>query len=109
MDYDAAATGASSFADRNPEAGPVQPSDEVRKELQAYLAADTSRVGEVYRLLEERLAADAIGERLEGGAAGEWQYRRMVSAVLDGNLPAAPTVALAAARRYRTVLKTPGL
>jgi hypothetical protein len=50
----------------------------------AYLAADSSRVGEVYRLLEEGLAADAIAERLEAGAAGAWQYRRMVSAVLDG-------------------------
>src|SRR5208282_5119640 len=109
MDYEVGATDASSFADGNPEAGPVQPSDDVRKELQAYLAADSSRVGEVYRLLEEGLAADAIAERLEGGAAGAWQYRRMVSAVLDGNLPTAPTVALAAARRYRTVLKAPAL
>jgi hypothetical protein len=66
-------------------------------------------VGEMYRLLGEGLAADVIAERLEGGAAGAWRYRRMVSAVLDGNLPIAPTVALAAARRYRTVLKAPAL
>jgi T5orf172 domain len=33
----------------------------------------------------------------------------MVRALLDGNLLSAPTVALAAARRYRTVLKSPGL
>ena len=33
----------------------------------------------------------------------------MVRALLDGNLPGAPTVALAAARRYRTVMKAPGL
>jgi hypothetical protein len=33
----------------------------------------------------------------------------MVSALLDGNLPTAPAVALAAARRYRTVMKTPEL
>jgi hypothetical protein len=63
----------------------------------------------MYRLLEEGLAPDAIAERLEGGAAGEWQYRRMVRALLDGNLPTAPTVALAAARRYRTVLKASNL
>ena len=31
---------------------------------------DSSRVGEVYRLLDEGLAADVIAERLEGGAAG---------------------------------------
>jgi hypothetical protein len=56
--------------------------------------------------------ADAIAERLEGVegvAADAWQYRRMVRALLDGNLPTAPTIALAAARRYRTVLKTPTL
>jgi hypothetical protein len=80
----------SSFPDGNLEARPVQPNDDVRKELQAYLAADSSRVGEMYRLLEEGLAADTIAERLEGGAAGAWQYRRMVRALLDGNLPTAP-------------------
>jgi T5orf172 domain len=109
MDYEAGAADASSLPDGNLEVGPVQPSEVVRQELQAYLAADSSRIGEVYRLLEEGLAGDAIAERLEGGAAGAWQYRRMVRAVLDGNLPTAPTVALAAARRYRTLLKTPGL
>jgi hypothetical protein len=109
MDYEADSTEAVPFPGRNPEPGPVQPGDEVRKELQAYLAADSSRVGEMYRLLEEALAPDAIAERLGEGAGGAWQYRRMVRALLDGNLPGAPTVALAAARRYRTVLKTPGL
>lgn len=109
MDYEAGATDALSSPDGNPQTGPVQPSDAVRKELQASLAADSSRVGEMYRLLEEGLAPDAIAERLEGGAAGAWQYRRMVLALLDGNLPGAPTIALAAARRYRTVLKSPGL
>ena len=109
MDSEVGDPGTSSFPDGNLEAGPVQPDDDVRKELQAYLVADSSRVGEMYRLLEEGLAADTITERLEGGATGAWQYRRMVRALLDGNLPTAPTVALAAARRYRTVLKTPGL
>jgi hypothetical protein len=33
----------------------------------------------------------------------------MLRALLDGSLPTAPTIALAAARRYRTVLKTPTL
>src|SRR5580700_905310 len=109
MDSEVGEPDTSSFPDGNLEAGPVQPNDDVRNELQAYLVADSSRVGEMYRLLEEGLAADTIAERLEGGAAGAWQYRRMVRALLDGNLPTAPTVALAAARRYRTVLKTPGL
>jgi hypothetical protein len=105
MDYEVGESNTPSFPHGNLEAGPVQPSDDVRNELQAYLAADSSRVGEIYRLVEEGLAADTIAERLEGGAAGAWQYRRMVRALLDGNLPTAPTVALAAARRYRTALK----
>jgi hypothetical protein len=109
VDHEAGTADASSVPDRNPESGPVQPGDAVRTELQAYLEADSSRVGEVYRLLEEGLAQDAVAERLGGGAGGAWQYRRMVKALLDGNLPSAPTVALAAARRYRTVLKSPGL
>jgi hypothetical protein len=87
----------------------VTPSGDVRTEFRGYLEADSSRVGEVYRLLEEGLGADAIAEPLEGGAAGTWQYRRMVRALLDGSLPTAPTIALAAARRYRIVLKTPTL
>ena len=77
------------------------PTDEVTTELRGYLEADSSRVGDVYRMLEEGLGADAIAERLEGGAAGAWQYRRMVRALLDGRLPTAPTIALAATRRYR--------
>lgn len=78
------------------ESGPVQPGDAVRTELQAYLQADSSRVGEVYRLLERGLAPDAVAEQLGGGAGGAWQYRRMVRALLDGNLPSAPAAALAA-------------
>jgi hypothetical protein len=80
----------------------------VREELQTYLAADPSRAGEMYRLIAEGLAADTIAGRLGGGAGGAWQYRRMVRALLEGNLPSAPAVALAAARRYRTALKSPG-
>jgi hypothetical protein len=63
----------------------------------------------VCRLLEEGLAADTIAERLEGGAAGAWQYLRMVRALLDGTCLPPLTIALAAARRYRAVLKTPTL
>jgi predicted transcriptional regulator len=78
-------------------------------ELQGYLAADSSRIGEMSRLLEEGLDAEATAERLGEGAGGEWKYRRMVRALLDGDLPTAPTIARQAAQRYRTVLKTPGL
>jgi CBS domain-containing protein len=90
-------------------ADPVQPSDEVRKELREYLEADSTRIGEMYRLTEEGLDSDAIAERLGKGAGGQWKYARMVRALLDGDLPTAPTIARQAADRYRTVLKMPGL
>jgi hypothetical protein len=56
-------------------------------------------------MLKAGLGADAIAERLEGVAADAWQYRRMVRALLDGNLPTAPTIALAAARRSALSLR----
>ena len=108
MDHEADGRNSSLLPDEFPEPGPIEPSADVRQELQGYLAADPSQVGDAYRLMEG-LASDAIGERLEGSAAGAWYPRRMVRAILEGNLPGAPTVALAAARRYRTILKTPTL
>jgi hypothetical protein len=106
---EADATDTSALTEQTMDSGAIAPSSEVRAELQAHLDADPSRVGEVYWLLGEGIHAEAISERLEGGAACAWQYRRMVRALLDGSLPTAPTVALAAARRYRTVLKAHGL
>jgi hypothetical protein len=46
VDNETDATDASFSAERTLEPGPIQPSDEARKELQGYLAADPSRVGE---------------------------------------------------------------
>lgn len=100
---------ASASPEAIPEAGPVQPSDEVRKELRAYLATDSSRVGEAYRLLAEGILAGLLPEHPDKGTGVTWQTWRLLRALLDGNLPVAPTVALAAARRYRAVLKAPGL
>jgi hypothetical protein len=74
-------------------ADPVQPSDEVRKELREYLEADSTRIGEMYRLTEEGLDSSAIAEQLGKGAGGQWKYARMVRALLDGDLPTAPTIA----------------
>jgi hypothetical protein len=81
------ATGTSLFTERVPDWGPVQPSNGIKNELQEYLAADSPRAGDVYRLLEEGLDADATAELLEGGAAVAWQYRRMVRALIDESLP----------------------
>jgi hypothetical protein len=99
-------------ADASPEpealdSGPVRPSDQVRAELAALLEADESRLGEVYRALQRGLDAGAIADELGVGSSSfVWNYERLVKALLDGNLPGAPTVALSAARRFRSILRS---
>ena len=89
------------------EEGPTRPNDEVRAELEAFLEDDQSRLGQVYRALQRDLDAGAIAAELEIGTSSfVWNYERIIKAVLDGNLPKAPTVALGAARRYRSMLKS---
>lgn len=89
------------------EEGPTRPNDEVRAELEAFLEDDQSRLGQVYRALQRDLDAGAIAAELEIGTSSfVWNYERIIKAVLDGNLPKAPTVALGAARRYRSILKS---
>jgi hypothetical protein len=86
------------------EAGPVQPGDEVRDELRALLMADESRLGQFYRCLEEGLDADAIAEKFEVEYPSfVWNYRRLIKALMDGDLPSAPTVALAASQEALAV------
>ena len=83
-------TDADQFAD-----GSAVPTGEVRSELRALLAADESRLGQVYRLLEQGLGADAVAEQLGVGTSSfVWNYRRTIRALLDNDLPVAPTVAL---------------
>jgi T5orf172 domain len=92
------------------EVGSAPPGGEVRNELRALLATDESRLGEVYRRLEQGLDADAIAEQLGVGTTGfVWNYRRTIRALLDNDLPTAPTVALAAARTFRSILRTASL
>jgi hypothetical protein len=111
VDDETAILGITATVDLSPEdgrleAGPVKPGDEVRSELRAFLMADESRLGQVYRCLEEGLDAEAIAEKFEVGYPSfVWNYRRLIRALIDGDLPSAPTVALAAARKFRSILK----
>lgn len=87
--------------------GPVQPTDDVRAELAELLEADESRLGQVYRGLQRGLDAGAIAGELEVGTSNfVWNYERLAKALLDGNLPTAPTVALGAARKFRSILRS---
>lgn len=44
-----------------------------------------------------------------GSSGFVWNYGRLARALVDGDLPTAPTVALAAARRFRSILRTASL
>ena len=87
--------------------GPVRPTDDVRAELVALLEADESRLGQVYRGLQRGLDAAAIAEELGVGTSNfVWNNERFAKTLLDGNLPTAPTVALGAARKFRSILRS---
>jgi T5orf172 domain len=90
--------------------GPVQPSDAERKEIQTFLQADQSRLGDVYRALDRALAPDQIASELKVGTPGfVSNNRRSIKALTKGELPTAPTVALATAQKFRMVLKSKGI
>ncbi len=86
--------------------GPVRPSDEVRAELVALVAADTSRLGEVYRGLQRGQIAAGLGV---GSSNFVWNYNRNAGALVDGDQWTAPTVALGTARKFRSMLRSAGL
>ncbi|WP_458602775.1 hypothetical protein [Rhodococcus ruber] len=91
------------------ELGPIRPPAEVRTELVAFLEQDASRLGQVYRCLQRGLTADQIASELEVSTSGfVWMYERRIRSLLDGDLPTAPTVAQAVARKFRSMLKIGG-
>lgn len=78
-----------------------------RAALEHYLQQDETRLGDVYRgqrrgLEPEEIAAEAGVET----SNFVWNYSKIIDALLGGDLPQAPTVALQTARRYRTLLKS---
>lgn len=89
---------------------PEVPSDSVRQELIDFLNEDETRLGQVYRGLDEGLSAEQIAKSL-GLATPNfvWNYSAMVTALLDGSLPSGPTVALQVARKFRKIIATADL
>lgn len=89
---------------RRPSSPP--PPDPLRAELEAYLEADQTRLRDVYRGLSSGLDAEAIAAEAGVGTSNfVWNYSKIIDALLQRELPQAPTVALQTSRRYRTLLK----
>lgn len=107
--HDASAAGASGSDASEPVAAPLpgKPSPEVARQLQERLDNDDSRLGEVYRGLQRNLTAEQIAAELGVGTSNfVWNYNQAVRALLEGEIPSAPTVALGVARKFRALLKT---
>jgi hypothetical protein len=79
----------------------------IRAEIENALEADASVLGEVYQGLRRGLSDEDL--RVQRGAQNSnfvWNYKRTLTALLDGDLPSAPSVASQTAARFRKLLKT---
>ena len=78
----------------------------IRAEIEALLSAEEGALGDVWRRTQAGETPDQI--RIARGAERPnfvWTYNRTARALLDGDLPTAPTVALGTARTFRRILK----
>jgi hypothetical protein len=89
------------------EVGPLDDEERIRAEISTALAADQSVLGEVYRGVRDGLTDEQI--QLNRGNERPnfvWNYKRLIRALIDGDLPSAPTVASQAASKFRKLLRT---
>lgn len=89
-----------------PSAQALHPAGAIREEIEALLTADGSLLGEVWR----RTQAGETAEQIQAARGNQypsfvWNYRRILTALVEGDLPTATTVAGAVASTFRRVLK----
>ncbi|WP_068430402.1 GIY-YIG nuclease family protein [Rhodococcus kyotonensis] len=78
----------------------------VRAEIAALLERDETRLGDVYKLTRENKSPAEIAEALGVATSGfVSNYRAILSALLDGEMPSSTTIAGQIASRVRTWLK----
>src|SRR4051812_20958400 len=89
---------------------PQAPDPSVRREIEEALAADTSRLGDVYRLTREGLTPPLIAERLGVDTANFVSNKRGdARAMLDGALPSGPARIREVSGSVRRILGQPQL
>ncbi len=79
----------------------------IRGEIEKALESDTTVLGEVYRGLRDGLSDEEL--RVQRGVENQnfvWNYKRTIRALIEGDLPSAPSVASQTAARFRKFLKT---
>ena len=90
----------------DPEPAPTS----VRAEVESLLDVDDTRMGDVYRLDREGKTAPEIADELGVATSGfVSNYKTAIAALLDGQVPASPTLAAQVASRVRQWLKKSGI
>ncbi len=89
---------------------PLVPCPGIRAEVERVLMHDDSALGDVWR----RTVQGETAEQIQSARGTErpnsvWNYRRMATALLEGDLPTASTVAGAVARAFARVLRATDL
>lgn len=84
----------------------IPPSPEVREELTQLLQDDERLLGEVYRHLRDGKSAKEISEQMDYPTPTYvYLYRRQIVALLDGELPTAPSLASQVSRKLSAIVK----
>ena len=84
----------------------MTPTPDVRAELETLLQSDTSRTGDVYRLLPEGMTDQQIAERLGVSTPNfVWNQRVILKTLLEGDVPRSPSVVAQTSRKIRTVMR----
>lgn len=84
----------------------AQPNQDVRGEIENALLSEDTTISDIWRRTKEGETPDEI--RIARGNERPnfvWNYLRTARAIVDGDLPTAPTVALQASRTLRRFLK----
>lgn len=89
-------------AEEAAETGLAPGPDLIRAEFMAALLEDESRLGEVYRMLQEGATPEQVAERLQiPSVAFAETYRQQVDTILEGRLPVSSNLASHTAGRLR--------
>jgi hypothetical protein len=90
----------------SPPSGHDASEDNVRAEFEAILEADDTGLGDVWRRTRAHETPDQIAAA-HGAQTSSfvWNYQRTARALTDGDLPKAPSLALAVSRTFRRILK----
>ncbi|HWN08226.1 MAG TPA: GIY-YIG nuclease family protein [Pyrinomonadaceae bacterium] len=86
------------------------PNEAIQAELSSYLTGDDSRLGQVYRGLQQGWTAAQIAADLQVSTAGfVYNQKATIATLLEGQLPNSANMALQTIGRVRSIMRSSGL